>query len=97
MLLTISIDERPVFEVGLGHGFTLSIGDRDFILHRPGGNARFTWETRNLDFGPEGLRGRPMRCHDTVAQWGAWELIWTRRYPIPGTVDMDREGELAHS
>lgn len=97
MLLTISIDDRPVIEVSLGHGFALTAGGRDLMLHRPGGREPFSWETTRRDLVPDGHE-RPMRCRSTQVHWGAWEMVWGRRHPVPGTVGVNRsvddEGNL---
>lgn len=98
MLLTIAIDERPVIEVSLGHGFAFTAGGWDFVLHRPGGREPFSWETTRRDLVLELGSGRPMRCRKTLVHWGAWEIVWRRTYPVPGTVGVNRsvddEGNL---
>lgn len=97
MLLSFTINERPVIEVSLGHGFAFTALDRNFMLHRPGGRVPFSWETTRRDLVADGHE-RPMRRRSTRVHWGAWEMVWCRKYPVPGTVGVDRsvddEGNL---
>ncbi|WP_290998644.1 hypothetical protein [Hyphomicrobium sp.] len=86
MLLKVELGERPVFELGIGSGFSFVLGGWDVVLHRPGHwrtPMPFSWETDEpQDLGPQWYWGPPLRCHNTTATWGRWELIVSRSYPV---------------